>query len=441
MKKILTNNIGLKILSVLGAILLWIIVVNVDDPVITKLYTGIPVEIVNAAAITGEGKTFEVAEGADTVSVVITAERSIIDALTKDNIKASADMKNITFMNTVPIEVRTTRYSEKIDAINSRTAALSVIIEERKDKQLKLSINTEGKVANGYIAGDIDPVVNVVKVSGPESKVSKISKAEITVDYADMNESFTTSSPIVLYDVNDEVVNDEAIVVSKKEIRTSVEILETKEIPITAYYVGTAAAGFSATGTVICEPSSVVVAGKGAEFDNLSSIKIPDESLSVDGASENAASKVDINAYLPKGVVIADPSFDGVVNIEAVIEQHGSVVVSLPVANITVTNLPEGYSAHVVYGEPEIPMEISGLQDDINTLAQGEITAQIDATTLVPRLAEDEEPVEETIHQGSNDGVVLLTLPSGVNQVTNITLEVIINNLETNSEKAETVEE
>ena len=32
MKKMLTNNLGLKLLSVIGAIMLWLIVMNIDDP-------------------------------------------------------------------------------------------------------------------------------------------------------------------------------------------------------------------------------------------------------------------------------------------------------------------------------------------------------------------------------------------------------------------------
>ena len=43
MKKVLINNIGFKILSLIFAIALWIIVVNIDDPDVTRTFSGIPV--------------------------------------------------------------------------------------------------------------------------------------------------------------------------------------------------------------------------------------------------------------------------------------------------------------------------------------------------------------------------------------------------------------
>lgn len=436
MKKLLTNNIGLKILSFLGAIILWIIVVNVDDPVITRVYSGIPVEIINESVIADEGKTYEVVDGTDVISVSVTAERSIIESLTKDNIRATADMKNMTFMNTVPIEIRSTRYAEKINTMSSRNSNISVVLEDKKDKQLKLSIATEGQVAKGYIAGEITPVVDVVKVSGPASKVARVNKVEICVEFADMNETFTTSCPVKVLDVNDREILDDAIIVSQTEIRTSVEILETKEIPVTAYFTGTAAMGYGATGTVICTPSSITIAGKGSLFDDLSSVKIPDDALSIDGATGNVKTVADVEEYLPKGVVLADTGFSGEIEIEAVIEEHENLVVNVPVKSIQVTNLPENYEAHVVYGEDTIPFEIAGLQEDLAKLSISSITAQVDAANLSPRLKEDEELDESApIYVGINDGQVMLGLPENLTQISSMSIEVIINHNEKTEEE------
>jgi len=438
MKKILTNNIGLKIASVIGAFFLWIIVVNIDDPVITRVYTGIQVEVTNETAITDGGKTYEIIDDSDVISVAVTAERSVIEDLSKDNIKAVADMKNITFMNTVPIELKSTRYSEKINSLTSRNTTISVLVEDRKEKQMKISVTTEGQVASGYIPGSVSPSIDVIKVSGPESKVDLVSKAEICVDFADMNESFVTSSPITLYDMKGNLINDPAIEMSKAEITANVEILEIKEIPVTANFIGTAAPGYGATGTVICDPSSIKIAGKGSAFDNLSAVKIPDSALSIDGATENVEAIVDVTNYLPKSVKLADPDFTGEINVIAVVEQHDTISIPISVSDISVINLPENYIAHIVSGEPNIMVEVSGLAGDLDASVLAGITGVIDANSLMPRLEEGEQLEEGTILRvGSNDGAVILNLPQGIIQNSIVTMEVIINYVEPTEEVAE----
>lgn len=51
MKKNLTKNIPLKIMSVIVGILVWLIVVNVDDPIITKGFVISDVQIINEAYV------------------------------------------------------------------------------------------------------------------------------------------------------------------------------------------------------------------------------------------------------------------------------------------------------------------------------------------------------------------------------------------------------
>lgn len=444
MKKILTNNIGLKIISILAAFILWVIVVNVDNPVVKKTFQNVTVEITNADAISDEGKTFEIIGDSDTISVTVEAQRSVIESMTSDYIKATADMRNITFMNTVPIELRASRFSERISSLTTRTPNLSVVIEEKLEKQIKIVARPDGKVAKGYIVGEIDPALDVITVSGPESLISTVKEAVVAVDVTDMNETFTSSCEVLVIDKNGDVITDPMLEVSKNEISTKVEILETKEIPVTAYYVGTPAQGFSATGIVISDPSSVVVAGKGTNFDKLSSIRIPDSNLSVDGAIDNVTKTVNIGKYLPSGVVFADENFSGDIDLIAVIEAHDKTEISIPKENITVTNLPEGYTAYVVYGEDAITFEVSGLQADLDNLAVWDYTASIDALSLVPReiLEEDPEFEKPPVQVGVNDGPVILNLPQGISQNSTVNLEVIINAQEfiENTEETEDTE-
>ena len=58
MKNKLTRNIGLKIASVFFAIILWMVVTSVNNPINTKTYDNIPVKLLNTELITESGQIY-----------------------------------------------------------------------------------------------------------------------------------------------------------------------------------------------------------------------------------------------------------------------------------------------------------------------------------------------------------------------------------------------
>ena len=97
MKNKLTNNIGLKFAAVLFAALLWLIVVNVDDPVDTNIYRNIPVTVTNEEVVTNTGKTYQILDDTQTVTVAVTAPRSVLSQIKNNHIKSEADMREMEF--------------------------------------------------------------------------------------------------------------------------------------------------------------------------------------------------------------------------------------------------------------------------------------------------------------------------------------------------------
>ena len=63
----LTRNLGLKIVSFLLAVTLWLLVVNIDDPVVRWTYLDVPVTIKNADVITNQGMIYEVMDDTDII--------------------------------------------------------------------------------------------------------------------------------------------------------------------------------------------------------------------------------------------------------------------------------------------------------------------------------------------------------------------------------------
>ena len=88
------NNLGLKIIALVFSAFLWLIVVNLDNPVSSSTFTNIPVTIVNDDIITSAGDVYQVL-GDQSVSVVVYANRKVRQNLSADDIVATADIKEM----------------------------------------------------------------------------------------------------------------------------------------------------------------------------------------------------------------------------------------------------------------------------------------------------------------------------------------------------------
>ena len=70
MRERLTHNFGLKILSLALAVLVWLVVLSIEDPVYTREFSDISVTEINGDQITEAGKAYSYV-GGNTVSVKV----------------------------------------------------------------------------------------------------------------------------------------------------------------------------------------------------------------------------------------------------------------------------------------------------------------------------------------------------------------------------------
>lgn len=433
MKKLFTKNLGLKIISILAAFILWLVVVNVDDPIISKTYTGVPVEILNGEVLSEQGKCYEVLSDSATINVVVTAHRSILDGMSRDYIKATADLKQLTTLDTVPIEVRSTRFSDRIDSVTTRDSSVKLKIEKLVKKEVTVAIGYEGTPAEGYILSGVDNPLASVVVSGPESVVSQVSKVMAAADITGVNRDLTVTEPLYPYNSENELVDDDRVTLSRTVTEINYIIYATKTIPISSGFSGTPATGYGTTGTVITEPSSVVIAGKGENYDDMEVVYVSPDNISVDGASSDVQTEVNISDYLPTGVIFADPEFDPNVKVTIGIAQNQRKVIDVPLSNITVENIPEGYAVNIVDIGATFPVEIQGIGDAYDRYSGDLAIGKIDATALVPRNTPLPEHEGAPIVVGENDGTVEFDFPAGVSVTNPVTLMVVVDHVGDNS--------
>ena len=432
MKSKFTKNLGLKIISVFAAFFLWLVVVNVDDPIISRTYSNVPVEILNSDVIDAEGKCYEVLDNTDVINVVVTAKRSVLDGMSKDYIRATADFKALTFLDTVPIEVRSVRYADKIDSVTTRTENLKVKLEDVVSKSIPLQVKVKGEVAPNHKLAEVSTDVVEVMVMGPQSVIDNIYSVETSVDVTGVGDDVSVNSSIYAYDINGVLVSDDRVEYSAKDTKISILVNPIKQIPIASGYSGNPISGYAAAGVAMTDPSSVRVSGRGENYDDIDVIYISPDDVSIEGAMADVSTAIDITDYLPTGVEFADDDFNPVVNVTVEIELTQKKVISVPLSNIVVENIPEGYMAGIVDVGDTVEVEIQGLGDTFDRYSGDLAIGTIDAMSLSPRDIAEEGSV---IYRGENDGVVEFDLPTGITVVNPVSLMVIVDSLPVDGEQ------
>lgn len=428
-KKKILENIGLKITSLAIAIGLWLIVVNITDPTVTQPIRNVPVKIVNADVITSAGKTLEVIDGTDIIPLVnIKAPRTIIQELgsSPDNIVATADMKNLSSDGvSVTIDFSTTKYADKIESIRASENILKVNIENKKTVQLPLYATTSGEIEGGFILGNVTPNQNQVRVSGPESVISKVKTASVDVQVTGFTSDISTQADIMLFDADGNVIPQNNLSLNVTSVRVDVEILATKKVPIYFATSGVPADGYAVTGEIECNPEVVVIAGSKSVIDKVTEISVPASELNITGQSDNMQAVINIYEYLPDGIRLGDPTYNGKASITVYIEPLIQREFDIPVKDIKIENVPEEYEVEFAEKEGKVAFTLIGLAQDLEKIDVKTINCHTDFddfALLVDDLSE--------LKDGRYKFFVVMDLPEGVELYDTVGVLVNLKNVE-----------
>ncbi len=372
----ITNNFGLKILAVIFASVLWLVVVNIDDPNTTRTFSA-SVFIENSDYLSGLGKYYEVINNSNTVTFKVSGKRSYLERMSNADFRAVADLETIENLERVPIEIMVQRYSGSVTVIN-KTYYLELEVEDLISKPFMITVQTDGEVAERHALGETSASPTLLRVSGPASVVNTIDKAVATVDVEGMSQDVTDSVIPVLYDKEGNEVDTKELSYNIQNVMVSMQILDTKDVTLNFQTTGTLPDGYEYVGMEY-NPQTVRVKGVSAVLNTVNSITVPREVLNLTDATGDIEKDVDISSYLPEGVSLVN-SKDAKISVVVKVEKHERRKFEMPTANITVSNLPGRYD--VKFSQETVKVEIEGLALELDVLDEKELTGSIDVSGM-----------------------------------------------------------
>lgn len=378
MKEKIFNNLSLKIVSAVFAVILWTVIVNIYDPNTSYTFSNITVQLVNTQSLTEKNYTFEVVDGGK-ISVTVSGPKSVVTDLKTSDIAATADLSKVTaFTDYVDIQVQVVKDGQVLNNVEAvpRTSALKLSIENRDTNTYAVNVNTTGTPANGYAVASTTTSPTYIKVTGPTSLVEGVASVGVDVDVSGAKGTVNTQSDINMYDSDGNIIANEELEMSSETADVIVEMARTKTVPVVVKTSGTPSQDCVVTGTSPSQ-TSVVISGQQEALSKIDNITIPSSAVSVDGLSEDKTYTFKLTDYVPSGVKIVS---DSRLQVTIKISKASTKTVHISSDAIKIENVSSGYNA-VIEGTG-IDVIISGTGTILENISATDITCNVNAAGL-----------------------------------------------------------
>lgn len=415
MKEKWMNNISLKVLSLLFAVILWLLVVNIDDPVDELTFKNIPVKVLHEEIFTAKASTYSIVDGNDTVSVTVRARRKVLSEIKSSDIQVTADIKNRVTNSiseaTLPTEVRIVGFEGEYEEAYTTPKNLEIEVEASTNKTFPISVTTIGTPRGGNILGTLTANPKSITLAGGESQINRVKKVVAKADVSGISESGTVEAELILYDANDKVIDQAPFEnnLGTEGLKVEVEVLKTKEVPLKFDTSKIEPAAGYALSNIIYEPQTITVAGSSETLKELDEIDIPADALEIDDVSRTIEAKVEVADYLPEKIKLADDTA-GTVVVTISVEKYGTKTFSIPANNIILENAVSGLKPSVATIE-NIEIQVHGSR------------AALEGLTEAPKVFVN---LEKYTTPGTVTVPIQAELPEGCTLSGNLTVQIIL---------------
>lgn len=294
LKRFFTENVGLKLLAVFIALIIWILFNNTQDPIGTASYR-IPLSVVNLDKYEAAGHYIEMADGEDLseqyLTVTVRARNSVLRDLTNSRVEEivsayvdvyelEEDHLNIHY-TIIP------EYESQLELVTlSNRKYLDVATEDIISKTLPIEVVLNGNVAEGFVLEpDLSKVYlsqDQVTLTGPASKISRYAAAKALILLDNAKADIQTLIVLAFFDPagNRIIGTDDDVTASASDVSVIVPIYRVATIPVTCTLSGSAAADWEYLSDLTVTVKSIMVYGTEDALGQLSKLIIPSVDLS-----------------------------------------------------------------------------------------------------------------------------------------------------------------
>lgn len=366
-RRLFDDDTAIKILSIILAVLMWLYVMNEQNPQVTYIIKDVPVKLVNL----DEEKLVLKDESAEfKVNVKVRGRRSLVSDLKSDDISAEMNMKGrIEGENLIRVDVVVPPNIELIDVYPREIlVTLEAVIEEERP----VTVEVTGTTAQGFAARPAQVSPQYVTVKGPRSAVEAVNKVVVYIDVSGKDKPIIGNFPFKVLDKNGK--EQKRITFTPQTVEVTVPIVPVANTQIIPNIKGNPPEGYIIRDVRI-DPPSIIVTGSEEELANVQSITTEP----IDIQDRTSTTTFDVDLIFPNGIT----SFDEDVRTAKVtveIEKLSETTLNLNSDNVTIEGIASGLSASVE--QTQLILTVSGPNSIIDKVNENMVKLKIDLTGL-----------------------------------------------------------
>ena len=347
-KNFFKKNKLLKLASLLIAIGIWLMVVNISDPEI-KSSVSSNIDIDYEESLTNLDKYYSLDSYTAKVSFKVrTNQRTRVSS---SDFRVYVDMRDYSITGALPVYVTIDdRIKDIVSDVTVSPLVVHATTEDMQEKTFDIVPNIVGTPYEGFAAGQINYTPSHVTIYGPNSEIGKISRIGFNVNIEGAASNVWGTAEFVYYDANDNEITPDSRIVIKNSVSYDLPIYEKKNLTLMAKTTGDPAEGYE-LGSVNIEPNFVEVYGDESVLNTLTEISLPASLLDITGASSDISASISIKDYLPEGIYTNSA---GNIALVARINKIGTTIEQSETAETTDTQAAESVQ-HSSVSETESP--------------------------------------------------------------------------------------
>lgn len=375
LSRIFSSRIFYIVFSILASFSLWLYVEYTQTGEVVNTVGSVPVTFVSMELL--EEKNLIITDiSDDAVTVDFYGKASGVMQISRTNTTAIVDLSKITQPNVYELDYTFSYPDNSIKSLVSRTEGtprrITVTVESMEEKTIPVRGKFTGDVAEDFTAERIVFSPETITVYGAKSDLDQISAAWATVDDRGLFQTLVKEEvPIQLIDDDGEVLNLPNVELSQETVTATITVQMVKTVPLS---VTLNHGRTTNSGNTVCtiSPESITLSG---DVDILSAI---------DEISLGTIDMTSFNRTKREGLVIPIPN--NLSNISGITDAIVTVTVSglesrtIPVSNIEVLNVPEGYDLTLV--TQSLDIMIRGTPEAVDAIGPQDIRVVADLSEL-----------------------------------------------------------